>query len=226
VEAARSAREHNASSTKHPKIFTNDDLPGQYLAPSTTKSPQDSSSTKEAEASKPASAGCDNPDAEQLKADLQAAQEEQDQVRRELSYNPAAISGGDVDMQNFKPGSSGLSLGATPRMETQPPSPAQVAEVSLDEKIASLTSALRMACDSPKDAQIQTKLDQAEQQLNLLQRQFDLDQTTYYSQTNYATDTAGKANLDAEQQQIQDLQSEIDRLKAELAASNANPSAT
>jgi type I restriction-modification system DNA methylase subunit len=101
-----------------------------------------------------------------------------------------------------------------------------VAEVSLEEKIASLTSALRVACASPEDAQIQTKLDQAEQQLNLLQRQYDLDQTTYYSQTNYATDTAGKAKLDAEQQQIQDLQSEIDRLKDELAASNANPSAT
>ncbi|HYL62634.1 MAG TPA: hypothetical protein VE077_08425 [Candidatus Methylomirabilis sp.] len=66
------------------------------------------------------------------------------------------------------------------------------------------------------------KLDEAEQQLNLLQRQFDLDQNAYYSKTNYAADTAGKAKIDAELQQVQNLQSEIERLKDELAASKAH----
>jgi hypothetical protein len=97
-----------------------------------------------------------------------------------------------------------------------------VTEVILDEKIASLKNALRIACDSPKEAGIQKKLDLAEQELHLLQREFVLDQTTYYSRTNYAEDIAGKARLDAKQQQIQDLQSEIERLKDQLAASKTN----
>lgn len=91
-----------------------------------------------------------------------------------------------------------------------------------EEKIASLTRASRIACDSPKDAEIQTELDHAEQELSLLHREFALDQNVYYSKTNYAQDASGKARIDAEQQQIQSLQSEIERLKYELAASKAN----
>ena len=55
-----------------------------------------------------------------------------------------------------------------------------------------------------------------------MQRQFDLNQNAYYSKTNYAADTAGKAKIDAELQQIQYLQSVIDRLNGELAASKAH----
>jgi len=222
TEVARNVREQKLNSTKHPKIITNDDLGGQNSVPSTSASPPESSSTNGAEAPKPPAAGCDNPDAERLKTDLLAAQGEQDQVRREVSYNPLAISGGDVDMKNFKPGRSGLDFGGPPLLETKPPNPARVTEVNLEEKIASLKRALRIACDSPEDAAIQMKLDQAEQELKVMQREFDLDQNAYYSKTNYAADTAGKAKIDAELQQIQDLQSEIDRLKGELAASQAN----
>jgi hypothetical protein len=228
VEAARSAREHQASSAKPAKIFTNDELSGPSSAPnpgSPAVAPVESSSTSAAEAPKPPSAGCDNPDAGRLKTELQSTQEEQDQIRHELSYNPNAISGGDVDMKNFKPGSSGVSLGSPPLIETKPPIPARITEVSLDEKIASMRRAVRIACESPKDGAIQAKLDEEEQQLTTLQREFDLDRNEYYSQTNFAADTAAKAKLDAEQQQIQDLQSEIERLKDELAASKANPSA-
>ena len=61
--------------------------------------------------------------------------------------------------------------------------------------------------------------------LSVLQRQLVLDQDAYYSKTNYAADTAGKARLDAELQQRQDLQSEIERLKSELAASRTKQNA-
>jgi hypothetical protein len=153
--------------------------------------------------------------------DLLAVQEEQDQIRRELSYQPQVISGSNLDLKNFKPGQSGLDVGGPPLLETKPPIPARLTEVNLEEKIASLKRALRIACDSPKDAGIQMKLDEAEQELNLLQRQFDLDQAAYYSKTNYAADAAGKAMLDGELRQVQNLQSEIERLKDELAASRA-----
>jgi len=222
TEAARNVREHQSNSAKHPKIFTNDDLRGQYPVPSTSASPAESSSASLAGVPKPPAAECDNPDAESLKADLLAAQARQDQVRREVSSNPLSISGVDVDMKNFKPGSSGVALGGPPLLETKPLVSVRIEEVSLDEKIASLTRALRIACDSPKDAGIQTELDGAEQELKVMQREFDLDQNAYYSKTNYASDTAGKAKIDAEAQQVQYQQSEVERLKSKLTASKTN----
>jgi len=222
AEAARNVREHQSNSAKHPKVFTNDDFRGQYPVPSTSASPSQSSSASVAEVPKPAAAECDNPEAERLKAELLAAQAEQDQVRREASYNPLAIPGGDVDMKNFKPGSSGVAVGGPPLLETKAPVPVRIEQVSLDEKIASLTRALGIACDSPKNAGIQTELDGKEQELKVMQREFDLDQNAYYSKTNYAADTAGKAKIDTEAQQVQYLQSEVDRLKSELSASKAN----
>jgi hypothetical protein len=222
AEAARNVRENQSNSTKYPKIFTNDDLGAQYPAPSTSASPAESSSASVAEVSKSPAAECDNPDADRLKVDLLAAQAEQDQVRREVSYNPLTISGGNVDMKNFKPGSSGVAVGGPPLLETKPPVTARIEEVSLDEKIASLTRTLRIACDSPKDAGIQTELDSAEQELKVIQREFDLDQNAYYSKTNYAADTSGRARLDTEAQQVQYLQSEVERLKGELTAAKPN----
>jgi outer membrane murein-binding lipoprotein Lpp len=220
AEAARNVREHQSNSTKQPKIFTNDDLSAQYPVPSTSVSPAESASV--AEVPKPPAAECDNPYADRLKADLLAAQAVQDQVRREVSYNPLAISGGDVDMKNFKPGSSGVAVGGPPLLETKPPVTVRIEEVSFDEKIASLTRALRIACDSPKDAGIQTELDGAEQELKVMQREFDLDQAAYYSKTNYAADASGKAKLDTEAQQVQYLESQVERLKGELTASKPN----
>jgi len=222
AEAARNVREHQSNSAKNPKIFTDDDLLGQYPVPSTSASPAGSSSASVAEVPKPPAAECDNPDADRLRAGLLAAQAEQEQVHREVSYNPLTISAGDVDMKNFKPGSSGVALGGPPLLETKPPVPVRIEEVSLDEKIASLTRALRIACDSPKDSGIQTELDGAEQELKVMQREFDLDQAAYYSKTNYAADASGKARLDAEAQQVQYLQSEVERLKGELTASKPN----
>jgi hypothetical protein len=216
AEAARNVREQKLNSTKHPKIITNEELGGQYSVSGASASPPESSSANGAEAPKPPAGGCDNPDAESLKTDLLAAQGEQDQIHRDLSPQPNVISGPNLDLKTFKAGHSGLDVGGPPLLETKSPITARVAEVGLEEKIASLTRALRIACDSPKDAAIQTKLDQAEQELNILQREFDLDHAAYYSRTNYAADVAGKAKLDAEFQQVQSLQSEIERLKGEL----------
>jgi hypothetical protein len=107
-------------------------------------------------------------------------------------------------------------------LETHSPIPARVTAVSLDEKIASLKRALIIACSSPEDARIHEKLDLAEQELNLLQREFVLDQAAYYSRTNYTQDSAGKARLDAELHQTQNLKSEIERLRSELAKTKVN----
>jgi len=220
--AARNAREYKSNSTKHPKITTNDNLGVQNSALSASASPLEPLSASAAEIPKPQRAECDNPDAAILKSDLLVAQEEQEQIRRELSYQPKVISGPNLDLKNFRRGYSGFHVGGPPLLETQPPIPARLKEVDLEEKVAALKRALRIACGAPEDAETQTRLDFAGQELDLLQRQLVLDQDTYYSKPNYAGDTAGKARLDAKLQQSQNLKSEIERLKGELAASKAN----
>jgi hypothetical protein len=221
TDAARNAREQ-ASSSKNPKVFTNDDLsapPASTSAPAA--SPESSPNQAEIQPAE-STPGCDNAKDERIKAELQTAQDELDQLRSQLNQDPKVISDGDVDMSNFKPGSSGVAFGSPPLLQSQPQSPERINEVLLEQRVESLKQASQIACDTPKDAAIQTNIDSAETQLKYLKRQFDLDQSAYYSKPGYVGDTAGKAKLDEEQQQIQSLQDEIDRLKSELPATSAN----
>lgn len=228
VDAARKAQERkrDTDSTKPTKVLTNDDLnaapaPAAPVAPGdTTASEKESAPTGPSEAAKPI---CPNANEEQINSELQAAQEELDQLRRELSANGPVISNGNVDLSNFKPGSSGVSFGSPPLLQSTPQAPGRVKEVELEEKVAALKKAARIACDSREDAKIREELDSAESQLKLLLQQFNLDQSAYYSKPDYAGDTTGKARLDAEQQQIQVLQEEVDRLRKQLPADNAGP---
>jgi hypothetical protein len=76
---------------------------------------------------------------------------------------------------------------------------------------------------------LKEKIKDAQSDLDLLQREFQLDQDTFYSGPDYANNTSGKAKLDAMKQQIADKQQDLDRLKAELAAlpaASENPATT
>jgi len=152
--------------------------------------------------------------------ELQAAEQDLAQLRSELSYQPPVISDNDLDLESFQPGNSGLNVGAPPLLDSEPPAPARVAAVELEERIAYLRKTLRAACASPEAARIQVQIDDLEQQSSLLQRQFALDQDTYYSKPDFAEDKAGQVQLGAEEQQIQALQSEIDQLGQQLADLN------
>lgn len=66
-------------------------------------------------------------------------------------------------------------------------------------------------------AAVKERLKDALGDLDLLQRENRLDQDTYYSEPNFASDTAGKQKLDDEQQKMTDKRQEIDRLKSKLA---------
>jgi glucose/arabinose dehydrogenase len=105
-----------------------------------------------------------------------------------------------------------------PRMPGTPVTPAQPAPAnapstaassekkgSEDEKLAKELAALK------------GQIKQAQSDLDLVQREQALQQDTYFSNPDYAHDTAGKAKLDAMKQQIADKQQELDRLKARLA---------
>jgi hypothetical protein len=235
VDAALNARQHKSNSATPPVVFTNDDIAVQSPASSGPAAPSESSPKQASVATPrqpeapapptPAMTDCNNPNEERLTTELQSAQDELDQLRRELSYNPQAISGGDVDLENFKSGTSGLAFGSPPLQQSQPQAPARINEVILEERVASLKEASRIACEPPKEAGMQKQLDSAEKELKLLQREFDLNQAAFYSKPNYAQDTAGKAMLDAAQQQIESLQSEIQRLKDEIPPPKTNPAA-
>jgi hypothetical protein len=235
VDAALNARQRKSNSATPPVVFTNDDIavqspPSSALAVPPESSPKQASVAAPQQGNAatpptPATTDCNNPNEERLKTELQSAQDELDQLRRELSYNPQAISGGDVDLKNFKSGTSGLAFGSPPLLQSQPQAPARINEVILEERVASLREASRVACEPPKEAAMQKQLDSAEKELKLLQREFDLNQAAFYSKPNYAQDTAGKATLDAAQQQIESLQSEIQLLKDEIPPPKSNPGA-
>jgi hypothetical protein len=65
---------------------------------------------------------------------------------------------------------------------------------------------------------LKEKIKDAQSDLDLLQREYQLDQDSFYSSPDYAKNTSGKAKLDAIKQQISDKQQELDELKARLAA--------
>ena len=117
-----------------------------------------------------------------------------------------------------------LRIPGTPETPAQPasnapPSPAQSEKkASDDEKRAKDIAALK------------EQIKQAQSDLDLAKRELALQQDTYFSNVDYAHDTAGKAKVDDLKQQVSDKQQELDRLKARLAelqpaqsGSEANP---
>jgi hypothetical protein len=221
ADAARDARERKAHSTKRVRLITNADLDVPDPEPNTPAFHVESSLSDVAEAPAPAAVRtCDSPGAQRLKRESQAAEQELAHIRGELSHRQPVISDHDVDLQYFRPGNAGLNVGSPPLLNSEPLAPARVAQVEVEERIASLRKALRIVCAPPEASKILTEIDDLQQQLNLLQRQFALDQDTYYSKTGFAQDTAGRAQLDAEQRQIQILQAHVEQLKQELAAMN------
>jgi hypothetical protein len=233
TDAARKAREQQANAGNHAKVITNDDLVAPASAPNAsagaakedaaTSTPAATATTAATPATATPAAtaektGCESPEAERIAAELQSAQGERDQISSDLSTQTKVISDGDVDLTNFKEGSSGVAFGSPPMSQAKPQSPARVAEAELNDKIAGLKEALRVACAPKDDAGKVAQLGSAEQRLKLLQQEYDLDYSAYYSRTNYSSDTAGKAKLDAEKQEIDSLQAEIAKLKEELAA--------
>jgi hypothetical protein len=217
AEASRNAREHKARSVTQARLFTNEDVGAQNPASNGSGSAEGTGNAAAQESTTPAG-GCRTPEAARLQAELQATNQELDQVRSEFIDGTPVISGNNLDVKSFQPGYAGLDVGAPPTLDSTPPVSARLSALQLEERISALNKALRIACEPPEAAQIQVKLDEAEQELELLERRFALDNEAHYSKPNYFEDTAGKAQLDAESQEIENKRSEIARLREELAA--------
>jgi hypothetical protein len=65
---------------------------------------------------------------------------------------------------------------------------------------------------------LKEKIKDALSDLDLLQREYQLEQDSFYSSPDYAKNSAGKQKLDGIKQQISDKQQEIEQLKTKLAA--------
>jgi hypothetical protein len=220
VEAARQARERVAGASKSPKVITNAELgePDSGIGDSAFSMPLGPIFGQQAGVPAQSPDVCDNPDAQRIRAKLQDATQEMDQLNAGLSYKDQVVSGNNVDMTNFKPGRSGLFVGSPPLSDSRPPVDARIAQVKLQDRIDGLQQALRIACEPPEAAAIQGQLDSAQRDLGWLLRQFDLDQNAFYSNANYARNSSGKARLDAEAAEIAIVQRRVDQLKSDLDA--------
>ena len=79
-------------------------------------------------------------------------------------------------------------------------------------------AAKKSADEDAELARLKGQLATSEKDLDLAQRALALDQDAYLSKPDYANDTAGKAKLDGEKQQISDMQQEVEKLKTRVAA--------
>ena len=139
--------------------------------------------------------------------------------KQNASSPKKVISDDDLDAKRVQPGQEGLTT-ATPQLDTQPPSAdAVAAQQAADARREQSPEGDPVKdTDSAKIAKLKGELAQAEEDLKLSQREASLAQDTVYSKPDYQRDTAGKAQLDAMQQQINDRQEKVEQLKTRLAA--------
>jgi hypothetical protein len=146
-----------------------------------------------------------------------AARRKRDE-KKNAAKSAKVITDDDLDRHEFKPVKGGFNVGVAPQLETGPPSAEAVAADEAAD-LASDDEAQKEAAAQDADiAKVKSQLAQGEKDLDVLRRQFALDQDSYLSNADYAHDTAGKSNLDNEKQQINDKQAENERLKTRLAA--------
>ncbi len=124
------------------------------------------------------------------------------------------------DTLNVKKGDVQSAAAEQLRMPGTPETPAQPSGGASNAPAQGLKTA------SEEDARaavkervaLKEKIKDALSDLDLLQREYQLDQDSFYSSPDYAKNTAGKQKLDGLKQQISDKQQEIEQLKAKLAA--------
>src|SRR6266704_1601953 len=102
---------------------------------------------------------------------------------------------------NVKKGDVQSATAEQPRMPGSPETPAQPATAAATAAAANAPAASSSPAPDAKDqkdskevADLKVKIKQAQGDLDLLQREQSLENDRYYSQTDYAHDTAGKAN--------------------------------
>ena len=128
------------------------------------------------------------------------------------------ITDDDLDKTKVKPGQQGLTVDAPAKLETQPPTPDAVAAAATSPAPAADPATVAAPTDDPEVLKMKDAIAEAEKDADLLKRELALEQDTYLSNADHEHDLAGKAKLEGLQQQINDKQADVDRLKTRLAA--------
>ncbi|HEY2117970.1 MAG TPA: hypothetical protein VGH37_02190 [Candidatus Acidoferrum sp.] len=130
--------------------------------------------------------------------------------QKKASTQPAKV----ITNDSFNPTSS-----SSEPSRASTPQPVQAPVASSDASTASAQPAL-----SPEDAEklkseiagLKQQLKEQQGEVELLKHLLQLDKESYYSKTDYARDTEGKAKLDSEQDELKQKEEEFAKLKAKL----------
>lgn len=138
--------------------------------------------------------------------------------KKNTEKTPKVITDETLDV---KKGDVQSATAEQPRMPGAPEAPAQPAAGATnaptkDSKNVSENDKARAALK--ERVALKEKIKEAQSDLDLLQREYQLDQDSFYSSPDYAKNTSGKDKLDALKQQISDKQQDLEQLKAKLAA--------
>jgi hypothetical protein len=147
-----------------------------------------------------------------------AARRARDKKKSSSTKSAKVITDDDLAGRNLQPGQEGLNVGATPKLETEPPNAQAVAAAEASDKASEQADQKDAAEQDAKIDKLKLQVKQAESDLDLARRELSLDQDSYFSNSSYSQDTAGKAKLDSEKQEINDKEQELERLKTRLAA--------
>jgi hypothetical protein len=143
----------------------------------------------------------------------------QARAAKKSAKSTKVISDDDLDKSGYKPGAEGLNVGSAPTSDSQAPNATAVnADLKADQAaVGAETTAVVKPGEDPAISRAKQELAAAATKLDILKRANALDQDTYYSKPGYSDDHAGKSKLDAEQAEINDQQQVVDDLKAKLA---------
>ena len=166
--------------------------------------------------------------------DSQTAQEQSvaDAARRSREQKKSAakqskiISNEALDLEYYKPGQEGYNFGAPSGSSTAAPNTLAAAVDGTDQSAASTNKdsqpnskeSEEAAAQNEEIKKLKEQIAKAEDQLKWQQRDFALNQDTVYSNPNYTDLQTGKAKLESQQQVINEMQADIDVLKARLTA--------
>ena len=140
------------------------------------------------------------------------------------TLKPAAAAAPDANSPATAPGQSS---DASPKPTSEDsPRPADSSNAPAPDKstaapapsAATLEDTEKKKKDTEELAALKQQLTEEQKGLDLIQREFALQQDTYYSNPDHDKDTAGKTKLDDVKQQILDKQQEVESLKTKVAA--------
>ncbi len=210
VNAARLAAHARQNRMRHPRVITNDDLPGESLP--SAKVPALSPLEQASQLAKP-----EQPDLQIYRVPPDVALEPQEPGPPPGFF---IISGDNLQLEHVRPGQQGLYVGL-PRLQTAPPSPEAVQRQMRADTYARISPPENplQPIDPPVIAAAKQQLASALVDLDYAERLLALDQDAYYSHPGFSSSRYAdeRDRIEADQEAAAVLRARVERLRARLA---------